>query len=441
MRYNKLLCVVLSFLMISLSMFNVIAIEENSEPDQTASIAQTKFQQDKPAIVKYITENYGESFGIEAEKSLRLYDLEPDIPADRAYFGEYKGFNVYYVCSDMAEKPFCHSIVGNFGFITMYTEKICDPLSVFFVKGNTVYTFREAYYNRTITDLDTVLTMIDKGGTIVIDTCGTISPTPPPLLKITSLTVSPSKIALDVGKTKVLTTAIKPDNAQIKTVKWSTNNRRVADVDSNGKVTAKSKGTAIITADTMDSSDISARCVVTVKQPVKKISLNINRKTINVGKKLKIKATIYPSTASNKNVKWTSGNKKVAVVNKYGVVTAKSKGSTVVTAAATDGSRATAKCVISVKQPVTKVKLNITSKTLKIKQKCKIKAYVYPGNANNRYVRWTTNNKKVAYVTNARTVSSVYNTVKAKGKGTATIKATAMDGSKKFANCKIIVKK
>ncbi|MGN1126802.1 MAG: Ig-like domain-containing protein, partial [Ruminococcus sp.] len=79
-------------------------------------------------------------------------------------------------------------------------------------------------------------------------------------------------------------------------------------------------------------------------------------------------------------------------------------------------------------------------KTLKVKGSCKIKAVATPSNANNSQIKWTTSNKKVACITKAKTKSKEWNCIKAKKKGSAVIKAKAVDGSKTSAICKVTVK-
>ena len=56
-----------------------------------------------------------------------------------------------------------------------------------------------------------------------------------------------------------------PDNAINKNVKWESNRPDIATVDSNGNVTAVSKGKAIITATTEDKG-LKASCMITVSQ-------------------------------------------------------------------------------------------------------------------------------------------------------------------------------
>ncbi len=156
-----------------------------------------------------------------------------------------------------------------------------------------------------------------------------------------------------------------------------------------------------------------------------KIKLNKTKITINKGKSYRLKVS-----GTKRKVKWSSSKRSVAVVNSSGKVTAKKKGTAVITAKV--GSKRY-RCKVTVKQPVTSVKLNAKSKTLTKGSSCTLKATVRPTNANNRAVTWTSSNKKVATVTSKGKVKAV-------GKGTAVITAKAKDGSKKYAKCKITVK-
>ena len=79
---------------------------------------------------------------------------------------------------------------------------------------------------------------------------------------------------------------------------------------------------------------------------VKSIKLNKTKVTLSKGKKVKLKATVAPSNATDKNVTFTSSNTKVATVNAKGVVTAKKAGKATITAKA--GTKK-ATCKIGVK--------------------------------------------------------------------------------------------
>ena len=105
---------------------------------------------------------------------------------------------------------------------------------------------------------------------------------------------------------------------------------------------------------------------------------------------------------------------------------------------ALDGSNKYATCKVTVKQPVTSIKLNKKTVTLKAKGSAKqktatLRATVSPKNANNKAVKWTSSKSKIATVNSKGKVT-------AKKKGTCYVIATAKDGSKKSAKCKIVVK-
>ena len=78
----------------------------------------------------------------------------------------------------------------------------------------------------------------------------------------TGVTLNKSAISLEEGKTEKLIATITPQNATNNTIIWSSSNSNIASV-SSGVVTAKSAGTATITATTADGG-YTANCIVTV---------------------------------------------------------------------------------------------------------------------------------------------------------------------------------
>ena len=179
----------------------------------------------------------------------------------------------------------------------------------------------------------------------------------------------------------------------------------------------------------------------TTKPTVKKVAkVTVNKKSVVLvkGRSTTVKATVTPANATNKKLKWTTSNSKVATVSQSGKITAKGRGIATIKAMSTDGSNKYATLKVTVKQPVTSVKLNKKSVALRVKGNAKhktvtLKAKVYPNNANNKTVKWSTSKSKIA------TVNSKGKVI-AKKKGTCYIIATAKDGSKKSAKCKITVK-
>ena len=79
-----------------------------------------------------------------------------------------------------------------------------------------------------------------------------------------SIQLNVTTAGLNEGSTLQLTATVLPENCDIKTVIWASNNPSVATVDSNGLVTTHSVGTATITAITTDGSNLSTTCTVTL---------------------------------------------------------------------------------------------------------------------------------------------------------------------------------
>lgn len=80
--------------------------------------------------------------------------------------------------------------------------------------------------------------------------------------EVTSVTLNTYALSLEVGKTGKLSATVLPDSAANKSITWSSSKTDVASVSSNGTVTAKKAGTAVITATATNGK--SASCTVTV---------------------------------------------------------------------------------------------------------------------------------------------------------------------------------
>ena len=151
------------------------------------------------------------------------------------------------------------------------------------------------------------------------------------------------------------------------------------------------------------------------------------------GRAHQLTATVSPDDATSTEVTWKSSNTNVATVSAAGKVVAKGKGTATITCTAKDGSGITATCKVTVKIPVSSVKLNRSTASIYKGKKLTLKATVGPSNANNKAVTWKSSNTKVAVV-------SAKGVITARGKGAATITCTAKDGSGKKATCKVTVK-
>lgn len=86
---------------------------------------------------------------------------------------------------------------------------------------------------------------------------------------------------------------------------------------------------------------------------VTEIKLNKQTAEIKEGESLNLVATIAPSNATNKNIKWTSSNNTIATVTKEGIITALKEGTVTITATTEDGNKI-ATCTITVKGKINK---------------------------------------------------------------------------------------
>ena len=126
-------------------------------------------------------------------------------------------------------------------------------------------------------------------------------------VNVTGISLDKTSTTLNVGSIQTLSPTIIPTNATNKTVTWSSSNTSVATV-SNGVVTGKAIGTAIITATTVDGKK-TATCNITVSNIQNTATLNEGFDTV-VGTSSSITSGIPTSWtfSSGLGVYTTSGN-------------------------------------------------------------------------------------------------------------------------------------
>ena len=177
------------------------------------------------------------------------------------------------------------------------------------------------------------------------------------VISVTGVKVDKKEITLKYGEIEQITATVSPIDATNKNVTWTSSDASLVTVDSNGNIKAKANknGTATITVKTVDGSKTA-----TVKVKVEKVEvvigvtgISISANTDNVlylnnnnDKTLQLTATVSPASATNKEISWQSINPNVATVDSKGMVTAKSLGTTTITATTKDGNKTAAFNVI-----------------------------------------------------------------------------------------------
>lgn len=252
------------------------------------------------------------------------------------------------------------------------------------------------------------------------------------VIDVENVSLNKDSLTLEEGATEQLKATITPADATYRNIIWTSSNDSVASVDNSGNVTAKSIGTAVITATTKDGK--SAACTVTVKKKeiaIEYIYLNVSSLSVQKGGSTRITATIGPdNTTYSKAVKWSSSNDSVATVDSDGNVKAIAAGNAIITAETINGK--TASCSILVyENHIISINLSDSKISLKEGGSYKINASISPSNTtDDKTLTWTSSNPSIASVDSDGNVT-------AKKAGTTVITATSVNGI--TAQCQVMV--
>ena len=168
----------------------------------------------------------------------------------------------------------------------------------------------------------------------------------------TDIKLNKTSVSLLEGNVEAVTATVSPADATYKTVSWSSSNNSVATV-SGGRITGVGKGSAVITAKTVNG--LTATVKVTVAENpniIKPTGISVDKTSVILeeGNTEKITATVSPANATNKTVKWSSDNTQVATVSNAGIITAVRDGSANITVTTFNGYKATIKVYVTAKQ-------------------------------------------------------------------------------------------
>ena len=256
------------------------------------------------------------------------------------------------------------------------------------------------------------------------------------MIYVDSITITPQNITVTEGDWFCDVSAeICPSDATCDSLIWHSSNPNVASVSENGYINGVSEGSAVIYATAKDGGGAIGFCNVTVvsRVLVSSIVVDPTEKTMQVGDTCNcLSATVYPSNATEKRIRWTSCNPSIAEVHYLtGKVTAKAPGTTCICANAVDESGVYGCCEVTVIPiSVNSISVSPKQKTLSPGEVATISTTIYPSNASNRSIIWKSSNTSVATVNNG--------VVTAKTDGSAIITARTVDGNK-TATCKITV--
>ena len=239
----------------------------------------------------------------------------------------------------------------------------------------------------------------------------------PEKVLVESIAVTPDNVVMTVGDKDTLSVGYVPENAENKSVVWSSSDEAIVTVE-EGVLTAVAAGDAVITA---DCDGVTDECTVTVNEKdieVESVELNKTEAELVVGETFRLEATVLPEEASGLTVTWSSSASEIVSVDDEGNVSALSEGKATITAEA-GGVKATCDVTVSSASiPVESVTVSEESIEIKIGETFTLTATVLPENAEDKTVTWSSSDNAIATVSDDGVVTGV-------AVGNATIVAAA----------------
>ena len=242
---------------------------------------------------------------------------------------------------------------------------------------------------------------------------------------VSKVILNESEKVLNVGSSFTLVESVLPNDAGNKNVTWSASNDCIT--LKNGVVTAVKAGVCIVTVQTVEGGH-EARCIIEVRVPVKDMQLNKSQVDLFVGDRTTISATILPTVAYNKNVKWESLDVSIADVID-GTITAKGKGTTKIAATTEDGG-IKRYCTVNTKVAIGDLELDYNKLDMNVGDVEVLNATVLPVDAYDKSLVWISSNVEVVVVTQEGQLKAV-------GVGESIITARAKDGREKQCTVKV----
>jgi len=213
-------------------------------------------------------------------------------------------------------------------------------------------------------------------------------------------------LLLRKGVAQTITASCSPTTATNRKWKLTTSDDSVVRA-SGTTLTGRSAGECIVTVESVQNPEVFQAYRALVVEPVTKVQIVSDVKSIYVGESLMLDTKITPATATIQGVTWTSDRPDNASVDEYGVVYGASKGQAVITARAADGSNRYSTFTVTVKQQPEELTLNKTDVTLKAGNYVTIVPTVLPSTTNDKTVTWSSSDASVAKVSTSGRVTAV----------------------------------
>lgn len=256
--------------------------------------------------------------------------------------------------------------------------------------------------------------------------------------KVNSVIIKALSTSMNLNSEIQLNATVSPTIVENSDVQWSTSDETLATVDENGLVKSTMKsGEVTITVTSKENNNISDQVKIIINNILNVTGVSLNKTTLTMTDKsiVKLSATVEPTGATQKDVKWKSNNSSIASVDDNGNVIANSPGTAIITVTTEDGAK-TATCHVTVnKLSVTSIKILDCPITMNLNDTKTLEWVVYPINATDTSVTWSSSDDTIVTV-------DLNGKLASKGKeGFAKITATSNDNNLIIETCQVSVAK
>ena len=213
-------------------------------------------------------------------------------------------------------------------------------------------------------------------------------------------------LVLAAGRSAELKATCTPSDASSKKVGFASTDEGVLKI-SGGTMKALQAGECDLIISSQQNPEVTESYHVLVTQPVTKVTVSADRKTLNVGETLSLRAVCVPDNATITSVAWSSRSPKIAEVDASGTVTALKKGSVVIEATAEDGSGKSGTFNLQVEQLPTGLSIKEDALNLVAGQNGTVHPTVIPADANDKSLVWSSSDERVATVNSQGRITAV----------------------------------
>ncbi len=215
-----------------------------------------------------------------------------------------------------------------------------------------------------------------------------------------------SVLVLPVRKGIQINTRIQPQSVRNKRVSLTVDHPELVRVQGNN-LTGLAAGETVLTIVSEADETVTLQYRVLVIQPVNRISLTASAKSVAVGDTISLTPAYQPENATLRQVKWTSGDERIATVDENGNVTGVKRGNVRIVATAADGSNIRTNISVQVTQPAGEITLDKTEITVDAGRNTMLRATVLPKDANDKNVLWSSSDPSIATVNGQGRVTGV----------------------------------